>query len=88
LGDVTTLERNVHQALSAAEGIRWFRGYLQGILDSGEVPPEMLETALRAVYERFRAEGREDLADLALDGLDLLTGWHGPGMGIAERTPA
>lgn len=85
---MSTLERNVHEAVSNAEDIRWLRGYLQGVLDSGQVPPDKLEVILRHVYERALETGREDAADLALDGLDLLTGWHGPGMGVSVREPA
>jgi len=85
---MTTLERNIHQALRSAEGIRWFRAYLQGILASGELTPDQLEEVLKHVHKKCIDEGREDLGDLTLDGLDLLTGWHGPGMGLAERESA
>jgi hypothetical protein len=85
---MSTLERNVEESLSSAESIGWLRAYLQGILDSGEVSSEVLEDILRRVHERALAEGREEAADLALDGLDLLTGWHGPGMGIDRRKSA
>jgi hypothetical protein len=85
---MTILERNIHETLRSAEGIRWFRAYQQGILASGEFTPDQLQAVLRRVYNKCLEEGREDLADLALDGLDLLTGWHGPGMGIAERESA
>lgn len=85
---MSTLERTVHEAVSNAEDIRWLRGYLQGILDSGQLSPDQLEAVLRRVSERCLAAGREDAADLALDGLDLLTGWHGPGMGLTAREPA
>lgn len=84
---MTTLERNVHEAMSSAKDIRWLRGYLQGLLDSGETP-ESLEPILKTVYEEFRNEKDEAAADLVLDGLDLLTGWHGPGMGVTERKSA
>jgi hypothetical protein len=40
---------------------------------------------LRVVHERLHELGFEPGADLALDGLDLLTGWCGPGMGLTER---
>jgi hypothetical protein len=85
---VTTLERNVGKTLSSAEDIRWFRGYLQGILDSGETSRDELEELLRRVYDQFRDSDQDEVADLILDGLDLLTGWCGPGMGFAERDPA
>lgn len=85
---MTTLERNVHEALSSADDIRWFRGYLQGLLDSGEVTSDELEEILKRVYEQFRDKGNEAVADLILDGLDLLTGWCGPGMGITQRKTA
>lgn len=85
---MTTLERNVHEALNSAEDIRWFRGYLQGLLDSGKVTSDELEVLLRACYEEVLKRGEEEVADLILDGLDFLTGWHGPGMGISERKSA
>jgi hypothetical protein len=85
---MTILERNIHEDLSSADDIRWFRGYLQGLLASGELTPDQLEQVLKRVYEKFRDEGREELADLTLDGLDFLTGWSGPGMGIGERESA
>ncbi len=85
---MTTLERNIEKSVTAAEDIRWFRGYLQGLLDSGKISRPELEVILRALYERFRDSGQERLADLMLDGLDLLTGWHGPDMGVRARKSA
>jgi hypothetical protein len=77
---MTTIER-VEEAVSSAEDIRWLRGYLQGQLDAG-VRPELLEDACKHAHERLVHLGREDAADAVLDALDLLTGWHGPGMGV------
>lgn len=82
---MTTLERNIEEAVGAAEGAEWLRGYLRGLLDAG-IPHEVLMQTLRVVYERLQGLGFEPGADLALDGLDLLTGWCGPGMGLTERT--
>jgi hypothetical protein len=85
---MSTLERKVNEAVSTAEDIRWLRGYLQGLLDSEQISAAALEDVLRRIYERCLANDREDAADLVLDGLDLLTGWHGPGMGLTVREPA
>jgi hypothetical protein len=84
----TTLARNIEGAVRHADGLRWFRGYLSGLLDSETVSREELEGLLAAVHERLLAAGEEDGADLVLDGLDLLTGWCGPGMGIPDRQTA
>jgi hypothetical protein len=35
--------------------------------------------------EESRCSGEDEVADLVLDGLDFLTGWHGPNLGIATR---
>jgi hypothetical protein len=85
---VSVLERNIHASVASAEDLRWFRGYLQGILDSGDVAPEELRAVLTRVHKRFRDTGEEAAADLALDGLDFLTGWSGPGMRIEKRETA
>jgi hypothetical protein len=84
---VTTLERNFERSVASAEGIRWLRGYLQGLLDNGEDPAFLCEILKRA-REKSAAQGRDDIADLMLDGIDLLTGWHGPGMGVEQRKTA
>lgn len=47
-----------------------------------------LEEVLTRMYERLIASGDDELADLALDGLDLLTGWCGPDMGLSEPQAA
>jgi hypothetical protein len=85
---MTTLEHNVHEAFADAEDIRWIRGYLRGLLDSGKVTSDELEGMLKIVYEEALKKGNEPVADLILDGMDLLTGWHGPGMGISDRKSA
>jgi hypothetical protein len=86
---MTTLERNLEETLSSAEDIRFFRGYLQGLLDSGKIAPDRLEVILRRVYERLRDAGDEgEMTDLVLDGLDFLTGWCGPGMSVVKRESA
>jgi hypothetical protein len=82
---MTTLERNVEEALTSADDIRWIRGYLRGLLDAG-IPRETLEEMLQGIYVRNRDEGSEAVADLVLDGLDLLAGWCGPGLGIRESS--
>ena len=84
---MTVIERVQHEAIAAAnaDDIRRLRGYLQGLLDAG-LDPEALGLALRDVYETLRDQGNEDAADLILDGLDLLTGWCGPELGL--RVPA
>ena len=84
---MTTLERNIEDAARSAEDLRWFRGYLRGLLDAG-VERELLEEVLKRVCLRFRKTGNEQAADLALDGLDLLTGWCGPGMEIPDPQTA
>jgi hypothetical protein len=81
---MTVLERNVEQAVGSAEDIRWFGGYLRGLIDSG-VKRSVLEATLKRVYLSFRDDGDERSADLVLDGLDLVTGWCGPGMAIPDR---
>jgi hypothetical protein len=80
---MTVLERNVEMAVTSAEGLRWFRGYLRGLLDGG-LTPDQLERVLRVVYEHLRDSGQEQAADLVLDGLDLVTGWCGPGMALTS----
>lgn len=85
---MTTLERNIEAAFRSADDFRWVRGYLRGVLDAEpEMDPAMLAEVLRRVYEQFRVSGNERAADIALDGLDVLTGWCGPGMEIPERQP-
>lgn len=79
------LERNVERAVQHAQGVRELRSYLQGLIDGGQLTPEELEVALRAVYEQFRSRGNETAADLTLDGLDLVSGWCGPGMGVGKN---
>lgn len=78
---MTTLQRNVHDAFCSAEDLRWIHSYLRGLLDAG-TPPEVVEHILRAVGDDFREAGRDDLADLVLDGLDFLTGWCGPDLSL------
>jgi hypothetical protein len=85
---MTVLERNVEEALRSAEDMRWMRGYLEGVLAAGELDRQTLIDILQEIHDRFREEGEERAADLVLDGLDLLTGWHGPGMGVPDRQPA
>jgi hypothetical protein len=77
---MTTLER-VQEAVSSADDIRWLRGYLQGYLDSGR-SAATLAKALKRAAVKLREVGDEETADLVLDGLDLLAGWCGPGMGL------
>lgn len=84
---MTTLERNLEVTFSSAEDLRWIHAYLRGILDAG-TPPDVLEPLLQRVYEHFLEDGREDLADLVLDGLDFLTGWCGPELGLVEHDAA
>jgi hypothetical protein len=79
---MTVLERNVEAAVTSADDLRWLRGYLRGLLDSGLTPQE-LEAVLRSVYEHLLTQGDERTADLLLDGLDLLTHWCGPGMALS-----
>lgn len=81
---MTVLERNVEQALRSAEDLRWLRGFLAGILASGDVDRDTLIDLLQHTHDRFRHQGQEHAADMVLDGLDLLTEWCGPGMGIPE----
>ncbi|HEX4520595.1 MAG TPA: hypothetical protein VH063_13525 [Gaiellaceae bacterium] len=80
---MSTLELTVERAVASAEDIRWVRGYLQGLVDGG-LEREQLEHVLEHVYEHLRDAGNQSAADLALDGLDFLTGWCGPGMEIAS----
>ena len=77
---MTVLERHVETAAEAAEDLRWFRWYLQGLLDAGTTKTE-LERALRHVHEHLTdREDGEKAADLVLDGLDILVGWCAPHM--------
>jgi hypothetical protein len=85
---MTVLERNVEEALRSAEDLRWMRGYLEGVLAAGELDRQTLIDILQEIHDRFREEGEDHAADMVLDGLDLLTGWHGPGMGVPNRQPA
>lgn len=78
---MTTLERTVQESFLSADDIRWIHGYLRGMLDSGQ-DREQLELILEHVHRHFQQEGQDRLADLALEGLDLLTAWCGPGMEI------
>jgi hypothetical protein len=80
------LERNVERAVLHARGVRELRSYLQGLIDGGQLTPEELEVVLRAVYELFRSHGNDTAADLTLDGLDLVSGWCGPGMGVSKSS--
>lgn len=80
---MTVVERNVESSVRSAEGLRWFRGYLRGLLDAGLSHAE-LEDVLRHVHDRFQRAGNEQLADFVLDGLDILTGWCGPEMAVRE----
>ena len=75
---MTVLEHHVEAAAAAAEDLRWFGGYLQGLLDAGTTKAQ-LERVLHRVHEHL-VDRDERAADLVLDGLDLLTGWCGPGM--------
>ena len=74
---MTVLERNIEAAVRSAVDLSWFDGYLRGLLDA-EKDPAILQDALRHLYETFRQQDNERLADLMLDGLDILTGWCGP----------
>lgn len=85
---MTVLERNVEEALRSAEDLRWMRGYLEGVLAAGQLDRAMLIDILQEIHDRFRKQGNDHAADMVLDGLDLLTGWHGPGMGVPDRQPA
>lgn len=81
---MTTLERNVEDRFRSATDLQWLRAYLTGLLD-GDVDREDLEIVLRHVHEHFRDVADERSADLVLDGLDLVTGWCGPGMEIPAQ---
>ena len=77
---MTVLERHVEAAAESAEDLRWFRWYLQGLLDAGTTKAE-LERTLRHVHEHLAGHGDgEKAADLVLEGLDLLAGWCAPYM--------
>ena len=78
---MTVLERNVEAAVESAEDLRWFSGYLQGVLDAG-ITTAQLEGVLRRLHVHLSDRGDERAADLVLDGLDLLTAWCGPGMAL------
>jgi hypothetical protein len=85
---MTVLERNVEEALHSAEDLRWMRGYLAGLLAAGDLDRDALIAILQEIHDRFRARGEDGAADMVLDGLDLLTDWVGPGMGIPESQSA
>ncbi len=76
---MTVLERHVEAAVVSAEDLRWFSGYLQGVLDAGTTK-EQLELVLRRVHSHLGERGEERAADLVLDGLDFVTGWCAPHM--------
>lgn len=82
-----TLEHNVEAAATSADDIRWFRGYLRGLLDGGLEQPT-LESVLETVYKHLRDEGNERASDLVLDGLDVVTGWCGPDMAVRDSSAA
>ena len=82
---MTLLEKNIENAVRSAEDLRWFRGYLRGLLDGGDLTPQQLEEVLKVVYLHLRDQGSDAAADLVLDGLDLATGWCGPGMSLAGQ---
>ena len=84
---MTTVERHIIGALEAAEDIRWLRGYLRGLLDA-DVSWDVLERSLKRGYDAAQTAGDERVADLMLDGLDMLTGWCGPGMDLSDRRTA
>jgi hypothetical protein len=85
---MTVLERNVEQALRSAADLRWMRGYLAGLLAAGDLDRDTLIEILQTIHDRFRARGDDHAADMVLDGLDLLTDWCGPEMGIPESQTA
>ena len=84
---MTTVERHIKGALEAAEDIRWLRGYLRGLLDA-DTPWDVLERSLTRAYHAAQKAGDERVADLMLDGLDMLTGWCGPSMDLTDRRSA
>lgn len=79
---MTVLERNIEEHL-AAEDVGSLHAYLRGLLDGGLARPD-LEHALEGLHKHFQQRGDERLADLALDGLDLVTGWCAPGRAISK----
>jgi hypothetical protein len=81
---MTVLERHVEAAVVSAGDLRWFRGYLQGLLDAGTTK-EQLEGVLRHVHEHLGDRGDERAADLVLDGLDFLTGWCAPHASVSRN---
>ena len=79
---MTVAEQNIHNAVMSAESLGWLAAYLKGVVDSGFAVTDLV-AVLERVYSALRDSGNEAAADLVLDGLDLLTGWCGPGQRIA-----
>lgn len=78
---MTVAEQSIHDAVASAQSIGWLAAYLQGVVDTGFPVPELI-----ALLEQARGQllesGNETAEDLVLDGLDLVTGWCGPGRQI------
>jgi hypothetical protein len=81
---VTVLERYIEDAARSAENLELFVPYLRGLLDAGRPRTELAEM-LQRVYEDLLTNSHDEAADLVLDGLDVLTGWCGPGMEIPDH---
>ena len=75
---MTVAEQNINDAVMAAESLAWLAAYLQGVVDSGFAVADLIGVLGRASLV-LRERENEAAADLVLDGLDLLTGWCGPG---------
>lgn len=84
---MSILEHNLEVAATSADDLQWFRGYLRGLLDGG-LEQSLLESVMETVYKHLRDDGNARAADLVLDGLDLVTEWCGPHMGVHESSPA
>lgn len=79
---VTVAEQNIHEAVASAESLQWLGAYLKGVLDGGFASAD-LTAVLEQAYVQLRECGNVGAADLVLDGLDLLSGWCGPGEQLA-----
>jgi hypothetical protein len=86
---MTPLEQRVHDAVVSndVDGLRALRDLIRCTAGSG-VDLDLITQALTHVYDDCLRAGDESAADLALDGLDLLTGWASPGTKIRPRTSA
>ena len=79
---MTVAEQSIHDAVASAEGFGWLAAYLQGVVDTGFPVPDLI-ALLEQVRSHLQRSGNETAEDLVLAGLDLLTGWCGPGQQIA-----